>query len=474
MTVLRTDLTRLFLLDEDPNSYALDPIYINCVEVDGVSQSAGDMTVTYEPDPENPGEFIEFGAFRTTKERAAASLIMRATIDQETVLAERQRSKCSFDLHLNVGVCLNPASIDQFSRKEIWEGVDLTNFQTSKLSAFNSEGIELVTETHGISIKNRYAIFNPKYSGFYALTCTDFGTNAGALIVPPARCCGSTPGQIAFIGSASGNGMIGLTTNFGRDWECLDTEGNQKMVGGAMWRKWLVFAGHNGYIYLINWSSKNFSDRLRCSAPALIGFFSDSVTGIGLTADRKLYTLRNETGFEIYPAYTHSADFLNIGDAKRNGGFAILDNANRVVYSANGNNWSYSTAFADPATVTPYGVAIRGPGQWLVSASDALYYTNDYGVTWTTGPGLPYPGPLFSATKHVLFSAGYDQTTGLVRIFRTTDGNATWGEEPNLAGAGLVNESIQPVKICCAPENPNIVWMAGFNPSGSCAVFGRP
>lgn len=474
MTLQRTDLSRLFIFMEDASdTYFANPVFVDSVEVDGISQSAGDLTLVYQPNGETGGEFDEVAAFRTTKDRSTTTLIVRSTIDEESILAEPHRRKCPFDAHLNIGECLHAASIDQFRKKEVWEDVSLTTRVTSKLASFDSSGIELVTETYGVSIKNRYTVLNPQYTIQEAFDCSDFGTTIGSLVVPPARCCGKAPGSVAFVGSTSGNGMIAYTLNFGKTWEILQTNYPDKLIAGTMYRRWILFAGDAGHVFLINPGSKNFSERLVVAAPTLTGFLSDGTIGVGISG-ANLYLFNGDAGFASVPLFTNTTSLTGPSDAKREQGFVVLDALNRPVWSKTGTAWFRAGAYADPLLSVPSAIVIRGEGQWIISASDALYYTDDYGLTWTTSDPLAYPGPLYSATRHVLFSAGWDETNQAVRIYRTTNEGFSFYEEPNLPSAESIFLGLYPTRVQSAPEDPNIVWISGSNPSGTPILLGRP
>lgn len=105
---------------------------------------------------------------------------------------------------------------------------------------------------------------------------------------------------------------------------------------------------------------------------------------------------------------------------------------------------------------------------WLVGTADnALWYTEDAGVTWTqkrffgdtaTGGGVGTIKDIKFSTRAVGYmSVTISTTKG--RLFRTIDGGHSWYVLPDLSGTMPAADSFNQVATCI---NPNIVYAGGL------------
>jgi len=88
--------------------------YYNCMKVDGLDKSLGDITSIYCPDPNQYDTFIEVESIKGTDSRFTSTLSGKWPIDSQSPLEELLNQGCPFSLQVHYGRCTRPDSFTEF------------------------------------------------------------------------------------------------------------------------------------------------------------------------------------------------------------------------------------------------------------------------------------------------------------------------------------------------------------------------
>lgn len=115
-----TSQSRVFIAEGLPGPEN-PPIFQGCLTMGGASQSIGDVTFIYCPDPENYDRFIKVGEISGREENVETSVSGHFPINQQSNIIRWGRAKASLAIHVHFGRTSNPQNFNVFEKAVIFD-----------------------------------------------------------------------------------------------------------------------------------------------------------------------------------------------------------------------------------------------------------------------------------------------------------------------------------------------------------------
>lgn len=459
--------------------------FYNCMKVDSVDKSLGDITSIYCPDPNAYDEFIEVASIKGADSRWTSTLTGRLEIDRKSALEQLLEQGCAFNMQVHYGRCTQPDSFSEFESAIIFEDVRLTSYGLSTLTATSPDERAAIDETAAISIGNIYRVFTPTISEITN------GLNIGSNSIfgvgnADARSCGtdcdtrSNGCSIWFVAAynTAGTVIFYYTTDGGVTWTQVASNITQQHDGGEFLARMLI-AGSTTYVSIYDggttyvYSIPNSSIVSGTVTPTLIQTLPNySITDMA-ESDSYIWLVGGSSTNNEYIAYIEKStgEFVTLNDGTLFTGtnffYSVdaLDDDN-VLIAGFGGTYAYSNSFGifqtgDNAAVSNIVISNKAKmftkNNWLIAAGQTLYCTKNAGATWSAVRG--YTGTL---------SMGfYDNIVGYMQdntgIYRTINSGSSWNQI--YTASEVFAQEIVP-----CPFNPNMFMSAGGN-SGTSYVY---
>lgn len=466
MTVALTGLGRVFVNSsgrQGGNRYK----YHACMKVDGVDKSLGDVTSIFCPKPDAYDEFIEIGTIKGADSRATSTLTGYLPIDSRGILEEIFNQRCGFDLQIHYGQCNRPDDFNQFLSAMILKDVKLTSYAISALTARTPDERAAVDETAAISIGDFYRIYSTTEAKLQPTQLTG-NVNAFGIDIASVKSCGDNCNErddgceVWIGGHVATNKSLSfiITEDGGSTWRT--TSMRTTLLHTAPEHLALLHIS-DGYVYVL--VSQNFTSYvLRASITSILNGFADTtliytspvstyfhqmtssdnyvwiagvqqpstVYVIAISKDTLIATPYTKVDTEGYmrAIYAYSDDSI----------LTMGDNSNGYYTTIRGGLTKITTK--PIANVSISAVKMFSQGKWVVGGADGIYYTNNYGVTWTK----------VLTTSGIMKFSFYDDIVGYAvtqaGTYRTLDSGNSW-----LQIGSTVTNHVYQVTVC--PSNPN-------------------
>jgi len=479
--IARNDLARVFLFPNGVYKCGEEGQFANCLSVDALEHSRGDITKIECPSPIRYGEYDEVGSIPGELSRMTTTLSGRLSRTDISAFYQLFKKACSFDLHLHFGLCQQPNNFAQFDKAMVFEDVQVTNFSTDPLIALQSSDRAVINESIDISIGNFYEIVNLQYSQRAPLT-TVAGPIVAVEVCDLASCgadCDNGSDGCQRMFAVTDDGVLYYSADGGITWSTIiivDAGANQPtaVLDMVCWGESLVILDDANTLWYIN-RDDLFDGITTVFGTLLTAFAATGETATALATSLNmigvivgtgghiaLFTDLQGTTVLVDAGFTTTEDLLDVYIGANGTAVAVGENG-AVIYSKDGVVWYLATP---PAALDLTAVVVKSDKNWIVGTINGqLWCTDNSGRTWTR---LSYPESatntspiedLDLSTSHVLY-----MVTG-TRLYRSIDGGASWLREPNSRNNLPTNTTLTTVAACY--WNPNFVLVGGESVGGT-------
>lgn len=465
--IARNDLVRAFIFESRGKKCCEKPIYVPCLAVDSLDQSAGDVTRLECPDPFNYGKYIEVDTIPGEIERMTTTLTTRMSRTDLSLFRSLFTRGCSFDLHLHFGLCSRPNAFNEYDKAIVFENVQVTSYGTDPIIALTSGDRAEINETVDISIGNMYEIVPLTYAERDDAGFTAFGEVIDALYLDYATCggeCGdpSDGCQQMFVITAAG------TVRYTEDGTITWTNTTQPLgvatttgidyLDGQLW----AYNSTGEIRYIKAEALKDGSTPCVVTGLPTLGVDQDSGLTYGLVVGTDGfvgYVTSPSQGFEETFTLT-TEDFVEVNFTRD---CALLGGTNGTLFfTSDGLSFEEITTPTELAAVTISAVLIKDGDNWLIGGENGqLWCTDNHGDTWTrvTLPCDLTVGivDIESCDGRIIWLVESDNT-----LWKSTDYGCTWVLQPESGRAYPVTDAINGVTPCCDDLNQVTTWGASF------------
>lgn len=483
--------SRLFLIDGRA-SPALTPIYRGLSKAGALDWPQGDVTLVRRPGAKY-GSFQVIG--QVVGEQGVPSLPITTLFNSQgasRMLALTRRG-CNFDVQVHLGECQDPRDFNRgWDKVLLLESARVTSYGLGETGALNPSENAVVNEEVPVTGEDYLEILP---MSFGAKAATQVVREVVDVQVCDTEACGecettSDGCQKVFAIVKSSDASPGLPS------EVVFTDD-----GGLTWSDTIidtlaVTEDPNGAdcigVNLVVVSAESISLHYAPIADILAGTetWAEVTTGfvaggapraiIAVSAVKTwivgaggyVYSTDDPTsGVDVQDAGSATAQDLNDIHALDENNAVAVGASNAVIFTQDGETWQ---AVTGPAVgVALNTVWMKSEREWLVgTATGLLYYTTDYGATWTL---KGFPGSGSGVVRDIKF---YNNTIGYMahsttapagRILRTIDGGNSWYVMPEKTGLSLpTNDWIGALALCA---DPNILFGGGLGADGSDGVI---
>lgn len=452
ITAARTGQSRVFVAEglAGPKN---PPVFQGCLVMGGASQSQGDTTFIYCPDPEQYDGYTVVGEIIGREENVETSISGHFPINQQSNIVRWGRAKTSLAIHVHFGESSSPQDFNTFLKAVIFDNraritsTDIEDMgtleesqaigQSADISAadfyevvplnYVTRSNDLVdTEAMGVDVAKIYDESLPLANrfAFYCILDANLVYSLDG---------GSTFAEVAATAGAVGVGVINdvpVVIN--------DTTGNTYYID--------LLNGDSAFTTVVN------SQNLNC------------IASIGNAA----YVGGDGGYFGIISDYTSSPTAITLGTADNiisvdalPGGIVVAGTSGGdVFFSVDGIN--FGTAEIDAASQVTAVCAVNDKIFWAGTAAGDLYFSVNSGQSWAQ---RNFPGSGSGVVTDIVFpmlSVGWiahQPAAGDANLLRTVGAGAvgTWYSVP-VAG---VLPTIRSPKLAVVQGEPNLVLAAG-------------
>lgn len=435
----------------------------NCMRIDGLDKSFGDVEPIYCPDPENYDSFVEIGVLKGGDSRWTSNLAGKLPVDTYSPLEVLANRGCTFALQVHYGRCTKPNDFQEFESSIILKDVRLTSYNLSNLVASNPGERAIVEETAAISASTMYRVFSPKITNVSGSALS--GGLMTAIAYADVKACGGacnvkSDGNNVWVGMFDGTASQHIyTINGGATWAKVNTggavhSGSQNMTpiivsGDKVY--WAIQASGDASIYvsdlnkILSGTSQTPLELFQSDAAAFFDVDSTSNTvwfAGGVTAGL-VVAVDKVSGLAIDYAPALNQNYLSI---------SALDDDN-VLVGAEAGLYIYSTSFGtftlgqvNDITDDIIEVEMIDQNNWLAATATELYCTGDAGANWTK---------VLDINNHCKLTF-YDELVGYMvtdgGIYRTIDGGNSWKKLYSLVSTMATSAVVN-------PYSPNMMFM---------------
>lgn len=485
-TIARNDLTRAFIFPDGVEGCCPDSYFSPCITMDSLSQSKGDIESIECPSDTQFGEFKEVGNLPGEVSRMTTTLTARYMLDQKSSFYEFFQQGCSMDLHLNFGTCTNPKDGNTFSKKLIFEDVQVTAYNTDPLSAQQSGDRAAINESIDVSIGSFFEVMPLSLKSNVIEGAS--GSVVGLEVVDQRRCssvCGARSNGCQNVWAITDAGDLVFSSQAhraGGSWEVILQDAvNLPTSGLAYTDGYLFFVDANGNFVYQSPEGLHEGDAwetavIDATDPAVLtantGAFdaTDSYILIG-GADGLVFSSSSPANGAENTVSTWDGDTVwNVVRINHITSDALLGGTDgALVWTDDGEN--FIAASSVPASVsasTITAVWAKSNQHWYIGTSDGeMWCTEDCGVTWTEVKNNASAAidDIIMVSNHV----GYMISDGI--LFRTYDGGKTWTRQPQLGSRKVTTATVTLNGIEGCVGHLNTVFGYGADASGDPLIY---
>lgn len=452
--------------------------YMGCARLTGLSESLGDITPAYCPDPAAYDKFVVVDEVRGEGGLPTTSLISRFGLVNRILEIE-----CPFDVQAHFGKCEDPTDFNGGWEKIIaYERAHLTARSTDDLTAMTGAERAHVNITGELTARRTYQI-DPLVLGEVAEEVAT--REVVAVVICDIVSCGECGWE-----SLGCNKIYAITKSSGLASPGLPAELLYSEDGGLTWADYDVTTLGTGedpidlacvgnYVVVVSADSGSLhyahKNDLATWYEATTGFVDNPVAIFALSATQVwivgdagyvYFTDNVTTGVTVQSDGTAAVgNRLNDVFGSNSQHVIAVGNANTVLMTVNGGStW---TAVTGPAAGVNLNCCwMRTQYCWFVGAANGrLYYTRDQGGSWAE---KSFPGSGSGEVMAVAFASNNNSPWGYMahktatpagRILRSLDGGESWYVLPEGEAAIPANDYIGDLAVC---RDPNFVVGVGL------------
>lgn len=442
----------------------------NCMKIDGLDKSFGDVEPVYCPDPNQYDEFIEIASIRGGDSRWSSNLSGKLPANVYSPLETLAARKCTFNLQIHYGRCTKPSDFNAFDSAIVLRDVRLTSYNLSTLTASNPGERAMIDESGAISASEMYRVL-PLTVSDVSGSLFSGGLVGGNIAYADARACASACGfrsdgnnvWIGMLDDAASKFMY--TINGGVSWVQVVTGG--EVHAGTAGDMPIVVIGDKVY-----WSIQDVADGMLYASSLssilageaqtpdiLVDTLVGSIFKDAATSEGYAWFVSNGTTDAIY-AVNNTTDIITTFTPSVSAGFTSVsayDDDHVLAGTDTDGKLAVSSTFGVFEVITIPGatgeavesVHMFDENNWIVATDTNIYGTNDAGDSWTT---------IQAAGDYTRF-AFYDEMMGYMAttagLYRTLDSGNTWKRVYSFTASNVVNIAINPI-------NPNMVFISAI------------
>lgn len=458
--------------------------YYNCIRMAGLDKSFGDITPIYCPDETLLDNFVEVASVRGADGRWSSSLTGRMPSRSTSTLRTLAETKCKFDLQVHFGSCTNPTIFNTYDKVIVLEGVLISNYSTTELTAVSPDERGIIEETVTISAAKAYEVYSTELiqtadtidqnGSFPAITegkytdCDDCGN------------CQTYFGlQLPLVCNVVGNSLeIFWTLDSGETWDtttlpctaftCTNPIETYQIESDGF-NLYITFnegAGNNGHLYIVpiseviagtisSSSFNNLGNTLTIYDTHLTStsLWIAGTNGIVYKYNKSNNTYSLQTNTTLFTNTWHDLDAIDDNNVLVGGASGLL------LAKVNGSGFILKPIVYNLVTITDRITIVRmnSAKEWLVgTVTGELYCTTNGGSTWSLVQDF---GGCIAAFKMVTANIGYLVTKDPARVFRTLDAGNTFAEIPDTYG--LIGATTYFTDVVGCQHDPNKFFVTG-------------
>lgn len=485
-TPAQTQDSRIFIA---PNRASCGSTYTyhNCMRMEGVDKSFGDITSVYCPHPTKVGEFLEVAQVQGADGRWTTSLVGRLPLSYESILKLLATKKCAFDVQVHWGKCIDPTDFNTFSMAWVFENVRITGYTLGTLGALSPDEKATIDETVAISAETAYQLF-PTYPTQTGQSITADGSIVAMTYgnaIPCDDCldlCSDWYGlKLPSTALASNDIYIIYSTDQGLTWKevllpCSATQSTATIISyniksdGVNVYVTLTEIGGAGHLYIVPISSIKSGTISSTLFSVLDNTHDVNATFMYLTS---LWTVGNSGFVNVVDKAALTYTVMLDGTLYTSDFYAIhgIDNDNIIIGGKNGmllfrrNGGSFqSVTFAVNSVAITDNIKslwMKSQDEWIVGTEvGKLYCTTDSGSTWSLIASF---SGCIEEISFATNSAGYLIIKSPAQIWRTFDGGGRWNQITDkfkqIPSTAVLNS------LATCVDNPNTFVVSGQIPN---------
>lgn len=456
--------------------------YHSCMRLDGLSKSYGEATPVYCPDPKHAGKFEEIATIEGADTRWTSSLIGRLPIDYQSILSKLASARCSFDVQVHFGKCVDPSNFNTFSMAWVFENVQISSYDLGALGALSPDERATIDETVAFSAQSAYQLFQ-NYPYQYGQEVTSTGSIAALTYSPNQECEGDCLETCAnFYGIklpatplVSQDVYITHTHDGGLTWEetllpCSATYATAPYTSYNIvsdgFNLYVVLneVGGGGHLYVVpteqvdaNAITTTYYSALADTTIYAIKLIEDTLWLAGFGG--KIWSFNRNTLIltTVLNATLTTSTFYAMDAVDNNtilAGGALGD----LVLRRNGGSFQAVDlqVATVPVTNSITAIVMKSETEWIIGTdAGKLYSTIDGGVTFTL---LSSFVSCISKINFSTKSAGYLVLKDPAQIWRTYDGGATWNRVDDKYAQLPINAELFGIEVCETDPNTFIAY----------------
>lgn len=453
--------------------------YLGCARLTGFSESLGDITPIYCPDPTAYDKFEAVDEVQGEGGLPTTSLVGRFGFVNPVFNEE-----CPFGVQVHYGKCQDPTDFNGgWDVILAFERARFTNRSSDDLSAMEEGDRAAILFTGDITARRMNQIDQLILGAAAATQVTR--EVVGVAICDWLQCgeCGTVSqgcDTIYAISNSSGVGSPGLpaelhvSTDGGATWEDYDittlATGEDPNDVACVGNWVVVVSQDSGSMHIApNTDLTGWTEVTTGFVDNPMAIYALSATQVWIVGDGGYVYFTDDvsTGVAVQDAgVAAAATQLNDVMASDSRHIAAVGNSNTVIYSNNGGDtWAAQTG--PVAAVNLNCIWMRSQYAWMVGAANGnLYYTIDEAGAWTA---KAFPGSGAGSVRDIVFSVTEDSAWGYMahntaasagRILRTLNGGFSWYVLPESAAGSIPdNDYIGALAAC---RDPNFIVGGGL------------
>lgn len=451
--------------------------FYNCMKLDGLDKSLGDVESVYCPDPNNYDQFIEVATIKGTDSRWTSTLSGKLPLAEYSPLEELLQQGCEFDIQVHFGRCSRPDDFYTFDSALIIQGARLTSYALSTVTAISPDERAAIDETAAISAASVYRIFAPSVANVGTVQAA-LGEIYGLTLADAKQCGGAcntrSDGCQVWIATQNLDTDFLYSINGGITWSTVDA--GTLTHQGTIEQQPIIAVGSNVYTALLNTAtgyiySTPASTIVTDNAPTPSQVYS-------VAGGVAFYDLGVSSGY-VWAVGGNGASYVVALDRSNNSSTVIdagtllptsdmlsvyANSDDNVLIGGEAGNYLYSTTFGVfTAGVLPtlsdiIDVHMIDDNNWLAMNGTGIYCTSDKGKNWTLTLTNGNDGS-FDFYDDVVGYAHY--TDG---VYRTIDSGNTWKRIHTQTVTSVNN------MVAC-PYQPNTFMSVGGNSAANSFII---
>jgi hypothetical protein len=476
---------------------AHEPLYHQSGAWGTSSWGQGDVTKIEIPSDRQYNTWTEIDSYQASADRATGTLSIYEDFDRSDVM-ELIRLRCPFDVQIHLGCDGDPRDFDLgWNKIKFFEDARGTSYDPSERAAMEGGGQQANTEDMPVSARD---IYDGLRMTFKFVAQNEVGESVIAIKVCDRITCATCEDEVFSDGCQR---VLAVTSGVGTSpgvlpqviittdqykinaiierWITTFAIGEQASDAACVGSYFVVssqaglafhYANLADMVNQVETWAKVVTGLVAAKGPNAMWNYSPMLTFVA-AEDGYIYLMRNPAdGVTVLDAGAATADDLNDIAGYDAENVAAVGDATAFVYTTDGASFSTGGEPSGPTNLE--AVAYRTRKEIWVggTGSGNVYYTTDYGDTWTTKalPGsLTQVDKIIWASDSVGFILGQTATPN-ARVLRTVNGGYTWYVMPEAPGLSLPTfDYANDADVC--EKDVNKLFIGGLADNGGDGVI---